>query len=662
MGKVPYSQQTLTKAEFQNITFAEDAYRAIRRLPGISSNDYSAHFNIRGGKSNEILVQLDGLQLYEPFHMKDFTGGLLSIIDVAAIGGIDLLTGGYTSEFGDRMSGVFNINTINSYPDKNKFSVGLSMMNARVMASGTFADQNGYYFFSARRGYLDLVLPIVSENDEYPSPKYYDLLGKIEYKLNKNHTMSLNYLHAQDNMDFTEEDKDYSETSYGNFYLWLTNKYFITDKLFLRNIVSFGRISQDKRGTGFTFDDFKLHFNVRDEKYFNIYRIKQDWDFEISDKYILKWGFDLSNGQSNYNYYAFNNNWYFDNNSGHRANPDSLLVLIEPSGNQVGTYLSNRVNIIKPLTAEIGFRFDYASHTDEKLISPRFNLAYSLGDNTFLRGGWGYYHQFQGLHELETKWNKRNFNKAQFAKHYLLGFEHYFNRNFHLRIEGYYKEIKNRPTEFRSYQVPLNLEVYPEFAYNFAEVYIDKSIAKGIEVYLKYKIDEKFSLWASYSYSVAIDKISEIDYQNQNIPVDKFYHGLTDQTNTAYLDFNYKPNRDWDLNFGVQFHTGWPYNEPEDRSFYDSDEKFFNSVFSKYNSLRFPNYLRVDLRINRFFHTSAGTLSVFLELINLFSKDNVRAYDFDISSDSAGNFSFTKNPSRWFPLLPSIGIRWEMDY
>ncbi len=663
MGKAPYSKQTLTKAEFRNITFAEDAYRAVRRLPGISSNDYSAHFNIRGGKSNEVLVQLDGLQLYEPFHLKDFVGGFLSIVDVAAIGEINLLTGGFTSEYGDRLSGVFNINTINSYPDKNKLSMGLSMMNARIMSNGTFDNKNGYYFFSARRGYLDIVLPIVNEGDEYPSPKYYDLLGKVEYKFNNEHTMTFNYLFAQDNMDFTEDDRDESNTSYGNYYFWLTNKYFVTKKLFLRNIFSFGRVSHDRKGKGFIFDDFKDHFNVRDEKHFNIFRMKQDWDFEVSDKYILKWGFDISNGNVKYDYFAFNNNWFFDINGIRRTNPDTLNVAIDPSGNKIGTYISNRLNVIKPLTIELGLRYDYASYTDEQLLSPRFNLAYALGDNTFLRGGWGYYHQFQELNELEVKWNRLDFEKAQLAKHYLLGFEHYFHRDFHIRIEGYYKEITNRPVEFRSYEVPEDLEIYPEFAYEFAEVYLDKSISKGIEFYLKYKLDDKFSLWASYSYSVAIDKVNKINFDNRDIPVGKFYPNLNDQTHTAYFDFNYKPNQDWNINLGVQYHTGWPYNEPRRRAFFATDEEFFSNVFSNYNSLRFPDYLRFDLRVNRFFRTSAGTISIFLELINLFGRDNVRAYNFNNGHiDANGNIRFDKTPEKWLPLLPSIGISWEMDY
>lgn len=153
------ARQTLSREDIQSIPqFGEDIYRAVKRLPGIASNDYSARFTVRGGEHNEVLVLLDGLELYEPFHLKDINGGGLSIVDVQAIGGLTLITGGFPAEFGNRLSGVFDITSAAPNAARRRTSLGISFLNARFMSEGTFAGDQGQWLFSARRGYLDLVM------------------------------------------------------------------------------------------------------------------------------------------------------------------------------------------------------------------------------------------------------------------------------------------------------------------------------------------------------------------------------------------------------------------------------------------------------------------------------------------------------------------------
>ena len=84
---------------------AEEAVRLPNRLPATASGGISTRSHVRGGEANETLYLLDGLRLYEPFHLKDFQA-IATTINSAAIEGMDFFSGAFPARYGDRMSGV----------------------------------------------------------------------------------------------------------------------------------------------------------------------------------------------------------------------------------------------------------------------------------------------------------------------------------------------------------------------------------------------------------------------------------------------------------------------------------------------------------------------------------------------------------------------------
>ena len=51
MGQASGTRQTLTRDDVQAVPqIGDDIFRAVNRLPGLVSNDYAAHFGIRGGR------------------------------------------------------------------------------------------------------------------------------------------------------------------------------------------------------------------------------------------------------------------------------------------------------------------------------------------------------------------------------------------------------------------------------------------------------------------------------------------------------------------------------------------------------------------------------------------------------------------------------------
>src|SRR5688572_15463682 len=69
----PVGSMGLTREEIQTVPhFGDDVFRALSLLPGTTSGDLSSQFNLRGGRRDEMLILLDGQELYDPYHLKDF--------------------------------------------------------------------------------------------------------------------------------------------------------------------------------------------------------------------------------------------------------------------------------------------------------------------------------------------------------------------------------------------------------------------------------------------------------------------------------------------------------------------------------------------------------------------------------------------------------------
>jgi hypothetical protein len=83
----------------------EDPLRSVQRLPGTAASGLSAKTHFRGGELNENAIFLNGLQLLDPFHIRDYHN-IFSSIDARAISGVEVYTGGFPATFGDYMSGV----------------------------------------------------------------------------------------------------------------------------------------------------------------------------------------------------------------------------------------------------------------------------------------------------------------------------------------------------------------------------------------------------------------------------------------------------------------------------------------------------------------------------------------------------------------------------
>ncbi|MCK5642454.1 MAG: TonB-dependent receptor, partial [Gammaproteobacteria bacterium] len=518
----------------------EDIYRAVSRLPGITSNDIAAGFYIRGGEHDQVLVLLDGMELYIPFHLKALDG-FMSIIDVESIRGIEMMTGAFPAEYGNRLSGVFNLKTISPLPHRNRTSLAISFLNARLLTENSFANGRGHWMVLARRGYIDLLLEGAGE--DMGAPFYYDILSKIHYNINPRHSLSGHILIAQDNWDIELEETNL-DTRYDNSYCWLTWYGQWSSRVVSRILLSRAYIEDKLSADGFNADGRREGGPYRDHQYTHLYGLKQDWTWDLSDRNMLKWGFDVKKIDSYIDYYHQYKVILGQIDNYFTEGFDITSVYGTKKGFDFSGYLSQRIRPFETVAIEMGLRYESYTWIHESNWSPRINLAYNFSDHTSIRFGWGHYYQSQGISQGLAKFGDPELYPAERAEHRVVGIEHEMQNGTLLRVEGYQKVL----TSLRPHYIDwgkMATRVVPTISSNKIRLEPDDGEAIGLEVYLNSEKNRPLSYWLSYSISKVREKVD-----GRWLP--RYY----DQRHTFYLDISWKPNPKWHLNLAWQYHSG----------------------------------------------------------------------------------------------------------
>ena len=677
-SKAPAPLQTLTREDIEGAPqFSDDIFRAIHRLPGLSAGDFGARFGIRGGRDDETLILIDGLEVYEPYHMKDFNEGAISIVDVAAIDGVELMTGGFPVRYGNRRSGVFHIHSRQPRADSpqvqatNRHSVGLSLMNLRAQTEGLFGDGRGSWFVSARRGYLDLVFSLMNLND-LPAPTYYDVFSKVTWDLTPAQNLSVRLLHAGDSFDVDQEAttgfqdtidaRETVDNRYGNSYLWATLTSTLSPKVTVETMVNAGLVTHRRAGAEIFLSTPGAVYEVDKSRDLRITGIKQDWTVEPTDAWLWLFGADLRGQNADFRLQSL---VYQDPNDPSEdplgLYPVATNVRGDNSSTLLGAYAANRVQLAPPLTVEGGVRYDRASHTGDSDFSPRVSAMIDLPTNSLLRLGWGQYRQFHDLHEETALHAGSQYAPSELSTQLTAGIEHVFGGTG-IRIEAYHKHSSNPRPVYRNW-VAGALDVFPETNEDLVLVDVAETTARGIEAYVSHDNGGRLALRGSYALAHAWERLHSV--ANINVPESPIRFAdendvPRDQRHAVSLDLIWRPGSKWTVDLALAYHSGWPITlaTPEATVRPDGEPDVAARPEVLYSS-RLPAYQRIDVRCTRRIHTEGGDLRVFLELINLANRENVFAYDYEKDIRDDGTRFLAQDTESWFPLLPSIGMSWS---
>lgn len=125
-------------------------------LPGVvSTGDRGGQLFIRGGTPTQNLILVDGMRIFQPFHIV----GFYSAFPADIISYADVYAGGFSARYGGRISSVIDIKTVNGSKEKLTYSASIAPFLSGFNVSIPVRPGDTSLILSARESIIDRVSP-----------------------------------------------------------------------------------------------------------------------------------------------------------------------------------------------------------------------------------------------------------------------------------------------------------------------------------------------------------------------------------------------------------------------------------------------------------------------------------------------------------------------
>ena len=478
----------------------------VKTLPGVSStNELSSQYNVRGGNFDENLIYINGIEVYKPFLVGSGQQEGMSIINPRLVSNIDFSAGGFSAEYGDKLSSALDITYKKSMLPAA--SLSLSFLGAEVHAEGATLKNKLSYLVGARYKNNKYILGNMETKGVY-QPNFTDVQGLLSYNITPRLEVSAfgyysrnNYLMIPDtretdfgNIQMSHRITIYFDgkesSTYNTGLVAFTLNFSPNEDLNLKLIASaYSAVESENYDIQGQYWIGQLETNpgseqsgnvisnqgvgtyiehARNDFYSQVFNIDHKGAYK-NDLYTLKWG-------ARYQHQYFDdmiNEWEMLDSAGYSLphpadsigspNPPHPLFDIRHVSkghnvlniNNVDAFVHNEWNINTKsddiVTLSLGLRANYWGYNNEINVSPRAGIAYkpSWSDDMLFRLSGGVYVQPPFYREL------RKFDgslvgpdDASTQKSYQVVFTHEYNfkawdRPFVLTSEVYYKYLKD---------------------------------------------------------------------------------------------------------------------------------------------------------------------------------------------------------------------------
>jgi len=631
-------------------TLAEpDVARVAQLLPGtVAKNDYSVGINVRGGESDQNLIRLDGITVFNPFHL----GGLFSTFDASAVDRVDLITGGFPAGYGGRLSSVLDVGLRRGDRTRLRVNGGVSLLASRLLFEGPIGHTGATFMIGGRRTYADLIARAFSQN----AFGYYfgDGVAKLTVPTGHGRISATGYW-GRDALDLPWVQPEPGRDGVDLLFTWGNRLAGITWSQPLGAVewVSHLDVSEFHTRFGLVPDQLDARNAVRH------LTASTELGFRVAGVNDVRIGAGVEDDRISYDFSNADFNLELPDGvtiNGHRVPYDFGSAVLSTQELDLSyrprtwfAYLDDQWRPFSGVLLRPGVRVEYVGGGAEFTgVSPRASAKVFVTGNVALTGSVGrYYQALHSIRDQEIPINLFDFwigadsaTPVARSDHLVLGVERWFGRDVSLNVEGYSKTFDDIPIR--------NLEDDPRVRGD--EFKIANGSAWGFDVLLRRHVG-KIRGWIAYSYVKTTRTADGVTFP----PAHDRRHTVNVVVE-APGPFGGALSVHWGYGSGLPY-TGivgeWEHRE------YNAELNLFELVREEVvsttmNGERFPYYSRLDASLRWRVEWAGGLWQPYLNVVNLYNRQNVFAYQFDYASVPATRSGWTQ-----LPLLPTVGVEFQ---
>lgn len=187
----------------------QDVFKYFQMLPGVvGGREGSSEINIRGGSSDQTLILMDGIPIYNQNHAL----GFLSIFNGDALSGAELYKSGMPASIGGRLSGAISLTTRDGDRQTHQQSLTVGTLTVSTLLHGPLKKGKGSYLFSGRYFTPNALAAAgfaIADANLRINYMFYDLTGKLTYQLGQRNTIAWSIYNGYDLFSITSLNRSY---------------------------------------------------------------------------------------------------------------------------------------------------------------------------------------------------------------------------------------------------------------------------------------------------------------------------------------------------------------------------------------------------------------------------------------------------------------------